>query len=98
MMASISVPRYLAISSKRLTDVYIALVDQVTKQERPFTPRWSMCLIVFASQTTFRPPLPPPKKKKKKHKQTNDFASKKLSGDLKAQSESDEQHIYLVVI
>ena len=92
MMVSISVPRYLAISSKYLTDVYIALVDQVTKQERPFIPRWSMCLIVFASQTTFTPP--PPKKKKKK----NDFASKKLSGDLKAQSESDEQHIYLVVI
>ena len=91
MMVSISVPRYLAISSKYLTDVYIALVDQVTKQERPFIPQWSMCLIVFASQTTFRPPPPPPKKK-------NDFASKKLSGDLKAQSESDEQHIYLVVI
>ena len=77
MMASISVPRYLAVRSKHLTDVYIALVDQVTKQERPFIPRWSMCLTVFASQTTFRPP--PPKKKRK-----NDFASKKLSGDLKA--------------
>ena len=89
MMVSISVPRYVAVSSKHLTDVYIALVNQVTKQERPFIPRWSMCLIVFASQTTFRAP-PPPKKK--------DFASKKLSGDLKAQSESDEQHIYLVVI
>ena len=91
MMASISVPRYVAVSSKHLTDVYIALVNQVTKQERPFIPRWSMCLIVFASQTTFR--APPPHQKKKK-----DFASKKLSGDLKAQSESDEQHIYLVVI
>ena len=92
MMASISVPRYLAVRSKHLTDVYIALVDQVTKQERPFIPRWSMCLIVFASQTTFRAPPPPSPPQKK------DFASKKLSGDLKAQSESDEQHIYLVVI
>ena len=96
MMASISVPRCLAISSKHLTDVYMAIVDQVTKQERPFIPRWSVCLIVFASQTTFRPPPPPPKKKKKKKK--NDFSRKKLSGDLKAQSEPDEQHIYLVVI
>ena len=60
-------------------------------RERPFVPRWSMCLIVFASQTTFRQPPPPPKKK-------TDFESKKLSGDLKAQSESDEQHICLVVI
>ena len=66
MMASISVPSYPTISSKHLTEVYIALVDQVTKQERPFIPRWSVCLIVFASQTTFRPPPPhpppPPKK------------------------------------
>ena len=84
MMASISVPRYVAVSSKHLTDVYIALVNQVTKQERPFIPRWSMCLIVFASQTTFRPPPPPPHQKKKKKKK--DSASKKLSGDLKAQS------------
>ena len=74
---------------KALTDVYIALVDQVTKQERPFLPRWSMCFIVFASQTT---------QKKNKNKNKNDFSSKKLSGDLKAQSEPDEQHIYLVVI
>jgi len=97
MMASISVPRYLAVSSKHLTDVYIALVDQVTKQERPFIQCWSMFLIVLASKTNFRP-TPQKKNKTKQNKKKHDFASKKLSGDLKAQRESDEQHIYLVVI